>query len=81
MYVAIDAVKRSFSAFQMKEVCLLNLDDGKAKDWEQSLKETITDKFIESTPELQEIIDSKRGFWSTIKGWWQWIVWIVTGTN
>lgn len=69
------------SLFQMKEVCLLNLDEGKAKDWEQSLKEIISEKFIESTPELQEIIDLKRGFWSSIKGWWQWLMWIFTGRS
>jgi hypothetical protein len=54
----------------MKEVCLLNLDEGKAKVWEQSLKETISEKFIESSSELQEIINSEQGFWSTVKGWW-----------
>lgn len=64
---------------QMKEVCLLNLDEGKAKDWEESLKVTIAEKFIEGSPELQEIIDSKRGLFSTLKGWWQWFLWTVLG--
>lgn len=65
----------------MIEVCLLNLDEGKAKDWEQSLKETISEKFVMSSPELLEIIDSKQGLWSTLKGWWQWIVFVITGRH
>lgn len=63
----------------MIDVCLLNLDEGKAKDWDEELKETITNKFIANSPELQEIISSKTGFMSTLKGWWQWFVWILSG--
>lgn len=63
----------------MIKVCMLNLDEGKAKNWQDSLKLTIAEKFIEGSKELQEIIDSKKGWWSSIKGFWQWIVWLFTG--
>ena len=58
---------------KMKEVCLLNLDEGKAKDWQRSLKITIVDKFIRDSDDLQEIVNSKRGWWSAIKGFFQWL--------
>ena len=63
----------------MKEVCLLNLDEGKAKHWQKSLKRTIALKFIASSPELQDIIRSKQGTWSTIKGFLQWLSWLIWG--
>ena len=63
----------------MIKVCMLNLDEGKAKHWQDTLKLTIAEKYIEGSTELQEIIDSKKGWWSSIKGFWQWIVWFFTG--
>ena len=65
----------------MKEVCLLNLDEGRAKDWEETLKEAISERFIDGSQELQRILESKRGFYSTLKGWWQWFLWTVFGTR
>ncbi len=58
---------------------MLNLDEGKAKNWQKSLKEAITAKYIQSSPELQEIVRSKTGLWSSIKGFWQWLLWVVWG--
>ena len=57
---------------------MLNLDEGKAKDWQDSLKLIIANKFIEDSPELQNIIDSKHGLWSSLKGFIQWIIWCIT---
>ena len=65
----------------MKKVCLLNLDEGKAKGWQQTLKETIAEKFIQNSQELQDVIKSKGGLWSTIKGFWQWLYWLIWGGN
>lgn len=58
---------------------MLNLNEGKAKDWQESLKYKITTKFIEDSQDLQDIIFSKRGFWSNVKGFIQWIMWYITG--
>ena len=66
---------------QMKDVCLLNLDEGKAKNWQRSLKETIADRFIQNSQELQDVIRSKAGLWSTIKGFCQWLYWLFVGGN
>lgn len=58
----------------MTDVCMLNLNEGKAKDWQDSLKHKITNKFIQDSPELQFIINSKDNFWSKFKGFFQWIM-------
>ncbi len=52
----------------MIEVCMLSLNEGKAKDWQESLKYKVTQKFIQDSTELQHVIDSKQGFWSSVKG-------------
>ena len=53
---------------------MLNLDDGRAKDWQESLKLKIAQKYIQDSSELQNIIISKRGLWSTLKGFFQWVI-------
>lgn len=63
----------------MIEVCMLNLDEGKAGNWEESLKLKIAHKFVQSSQELQDVIASKLGPWSTIKGFIQWIIWYLGG--
>ena len=65
----------------MKEVCLLNLDEGKAKNWDLQLKEKITEKYIQDSSELQDLIRSKHGMWSTVKGFLQWLYWLVLGDS
>lgn len=63
----------------MKEVCLLNLDEGKAKNWDEQLKEKIVEKFLRDSQELQDVIKSKVGVWSSVKGFFQWVYWLVFG--
>lgn len=58
---------------------MLNLDEGKAKNWQESLKFKITQKYIRDSSELQSIIISKHGFFSTVKGFLQWIIWCIFG--
>ena len=68
-------------AFQMLEVCMLNLDEGKARDWPESLKLKITQKFISESSELQDAIMAKKGVWSTVKGFFQWITTCIVYQN
>ena len=56
---------------------MLNLDEGKAKDWQESLKLKISLKFISDSSELQEVIISKKGFWSAVKGFFEWLIWCM----
>lgn len=63
----------------MRQVCLLNLDEGKAKNWDDSLKGKIVDKFIRDSHELQTLIKSKEGLWSSVKGFFQWVYWLMFG--
>lgn len=58
----------------MVEVCMLSLDEGKAKDWQESLKLKVVRTYIEDSSELQEVISSKQGIWSSVKGFFQWLV-------
>ena len=59
---------------QMVEVCMLNLNEGKAKDWQHTLKLKISKKFLLDCVEIVKILESKRGTWSTIKGFFQWMM-------
>ena len=63
----------------MRQVCLLNLDEGKAKHWDEPLKEKIVGKFIRDSNDLQDLMKSKEGFWSSVKGFFQWIYWSLFG--
>lgn len=60
---------------------MLNLDEGKAKDWEESLKLKISLKFIGDSRELQDVIASKKGLWSAVKGFFQWLLWCIMYQN
>ena len=66
---------------KMKQVCLLNLDEGKAKNWEHELKEKIVEKYVRESQELQSIIKSKEGMWSSLKGFFQWVYWLILGES
>ena len=57
----------------------MNLDEGKAKNWDAPLKEKIVEKFIQDSQELQTLIKSKEGLWSRVKGFLQWIHWLLFG--
>ena len=66
----------------MIEVCMLNLNEGKPKLWEGSLKIMIVNNYIDTEVELQEIITSRNSFWSNLKGFFQWlVVWIQNMLN
>ncbi|XP_054157665.1 guanylate-binding protein 1-like [Oppia nitens] len=66
----------SFKQF-MHSVCLLHLDEGKPKYWSLKLKSEIIDEFISSDKQLLELIESKSGLYSSIIGFFQWILWIL----
>lgn len=66
---------------QMRQVCLLNLDEGKAKNWEMPLKEKIVNKFVQDSKELQDLVRSKEGLWSSVKGFFQWVYWLLFGSS
>ena len=57
----------------MEQVCLLNLDEGKASMWPRSLKISIITRYINTQTDLQELLESKKGVWSSIKGFLQWL--------
>ena len=65
----------------MKQVCILNLDEGRAKSWDAPLKEKIVEKFIRDSQELQALILSKEGKWSNLKGFFQWVYWLLFGDS
>jgi hypothetical protein len=62
----------------MRSVCLLNLDEGKPKYWSSQLKLEIIDQFINDDKELSKLIESKLGLWSSIVGFFQWILWLFS---
>ena len=57
----------------MEQVCLLNLDEGKASMWPRPLKISIITRYINTQTDLQELLESKKGVWSSIKGFLQWL--------
>jgi hypothetical protein len=78
--LSADKYDTSFSISQyIKQVCLMNLDEGKAKYWDAPLKEKIVEKFVQDSQELQILIKSKEGLWSSVKGFLQWIHWLLFG--
>ncbi len=63
----------------MEDVCLIHLDDGKAQDWSLTLKMSIITRYIRDQDDLQQLLDSKKGMWSTIKGFFQYLYNIIFG--
>jgi len=61
----------------MHSVCILNLDEGKPKYWSQKLKSEIIEEFINGDKELLHLIESKAGLWSSVVGFFQWILWLL----
>ncbi|EDO34670.1 predicted protein [Nematostella vectensis] len=75
--LAADNYDTEFSLKQyIRQVCLLNLDEGKPKHWPSPLKDTIIDNFISTDKEIKNIVISRRGLWARIKGFVQWLLWI-----
>ena len=72
-------IKYVFDLFerQMHSVCLLHLDEGKPKYWSEKLKSEIITQFINDDKELVNLIENKSGIWSSIVGFFQWILWIL----
>jgi hypothetical protein len=65
-----------FSAYLfMKEVCLTHLEEGQAASWSVELKEEIVTRHISESEDLQRILISKRSWWSSFVGFWQWLLW------
>ncbi len=58
----------------MIEVCMLNLNEGKAKNWQYNLKLKIAEKYLLDSAKIQKVLESKQGAWSTVKGFFQWIM-------
>jgi hypothetical protein len=61
----------------MRSVCLLNLDEGKPKYWPLKLKLEIIEQFISDDEQLSRSIESKIGVWSSLIGFFQWILWLL----
>ena len=62
----------------IRDVCLLNLNEGKTKHWSADLKDWVIDDFMNSDDQLGRIVRSKEGLWSTIVGFFQWLTFIIT---
>ncbi|XP_077505269.1 uncharacterized protein LOC144115021 isoform X2 [Amblyomma americanum] len=56
------------------QVCLLQLEEGKAKYWQEDLKKNIIVDFISGDPELSNALASVRGLWSSILGFFAWVL-------
>lgn len=59
------------------DVCLLQLDEGKPKYWQDDLKRNIIRNFMSSDPELSVLIQKVQGLWSSILGFFPWILWLI----
>ncbi|XP_033105454.1 guanylate-binding protein 1-like [Anneissia japonica] len=61
----------------IKEICLLNLDEGKAANWPLYLKINIIERFIKNDAEIQKLIRERQGLYSMVVGFMQWIRWCL----
>lgn len=59
------------------DVCLLQLEEGKPKFWQMDLKRSIVKSFMNSDPELRKMIANVSGLWSSIVGFFLWILWLI----
>ncbi|CAN7993322.1 unnamed protein product [Ixodes hexagonus] len=59
------------------DVCLLQLGDGKPKFWQQDLKRNIVTNFMNTDPELRQMIARVKGLWSSVVGFFLWILWLI----
>lgn len=62
---------------QIRQVCLIHLDDGKPRNWPQELKLQIINNFMNASPELSDLIKSRDGIWSSVMGFIEWILWMI----
>lgn len=59
---------------QVNDVCIIHLDQGLAHEWSLKLKNKVIDSFIKEDPELFALLESKQTLWSTIVGFFQWLL-------
>ena len=64
----------------MEGVCTVQLNEGAAADWSDSLKRNIIKHYINTQSDLQELLKKKTNYWSIIKGYFQWIYAILFGS-
>lgn len=70
-------IKSFLLHLQIRRICLLNLNDGKPKDWPSDLKYDIINYFIHSDKELQHLLKARDGIWSAVVGFFQWLLSII----
>lgn len=58
------------------QVCLLQLEDGKAKYWQEDLKKSIIVDYMNEDPDLVRALNNVKGLWSTILGFFVWMFWL-----
>ncbi|XP_037523747.1 guanylate-binding protein 1 isoform X1 [Rhipicephalus sanguineus] len=59
------------------QVCLVQLEDGKAKHWHEDLKKSIIMDFMNADPDLAKALRDVKGFWSSILGFFLWFFWML----
>uniref|UniRef100_A0A224YRT1 Interferon-induced guanylate-binding protein 2-like n=1 Tax=Rhipicephalus zambeziensis TaxID=60191 RepID=A0A224YRT1_9ACAR len=59
------------------QVCLVHLEDGKAKHWHEDLKRSVIKDFMNADPDLAKALRDVKGFWSSILGFFLWFFWIL----
>lgn len=59
------------------QVCLVQLQDGKAKHWNEDLKKSIIVDFMHADPDLAKALVDVKGLWSSLLGFFLWLFWIL----
>lgn len=59
------------------QVCLLHLEDGKAKHWHEDLKRSVIRDFMNADPDLVKALRDVKGFWSSFLGFFLWCFWML----
>mgnify|MGYP002714385969 CR=1 FL=1 len=67
-------IQFSHLLLQVNDVCIIHLDQGLAHEWSLKLKNKVIDSFIKEDPELFALLESKQTLWSTIVGFFQWLL-------
>ena len=63
--------------FQIKNVCLLHLDEGEPKYWSYNFKSKIIDVYIMNDEEILFLLKSKDTLYSKIVSFFQWLFWLI----
>lgn len=67
-------------SLQMEEACVVQLNEGTAAHWPDALKLNIIKHYINTQRDLQDILESKRSFWTSVKGCFQWFYAMLFGS-